>query len=63
VDAIASQSVIQWFWATVANFSAEERSKLLQFSTGTPFILCCDRDDDGCRVGVIATGWFCRVEA
>ena len=26
--------VIQWFWQTVADFTAEERAKLLQFATG-----------------------------
>ncbi|OAG28862.1 E3 ubiquitin-protein ligase HUWE1 [Nematocida displodere] len=31
----ANSQVIRWFWRAVRNFSVEERTKLLQFATGT----------------------------
>jgi E3 ubiquitin ligase SMURF1/2 len=31
----AEQRVIDWFWDTLANFTSEEKARLLQFTTGT----------------------------
>ena len=30
-----NHKIIEWFWQTVSDFTAEERAKLLQFATGT----------------------------
>ncbi|GLD92402.1 hypothetical protein PINS_up000935 [Pythium insidiosum] len=31
----AEQRVLEWFWETLASFSAEQKARLLQFATGT----------------------------